>query len=431
METKISDQGNHQKVVVVDVPADEMQPHLESVYRKYQKTIRLEGFRKGKVPLALVKQLYGKQIESEAIEEIVQDLYQEVKEEENIKAVAPAKLEDVNYTEESGLHFKAVVEVVPEFELKRYKDLTIEREVYEVSDDDVAEALEDVRDEMAVMNPIEEAAQEDHFVLADFQEIDPAGVPVIGKKFVDRFFQLSKEAQNKEIAEQLIGVKAGETRRVTIAADHNGQEQAHDEIYEVKVKEVKEKQLPELDDELAKDVGNFQTLDQLKEDIRKRLIRQTEAGARRRLHQALIDEVLKNNLFEIPETMISNYLDVLFESAQRDSNDQLDEEQFKRDYRANAIWNLKWMLVMEKLAEIENIVVTDEDRQAYVHRLSEERRLDEKKLWKSFRSKEAQKRLNDDVLEQKVLDFLEQHAKVRDKKVTRKDLETSRLAEIA
>lgn len=190
MESKVTKKGNFEKVVEVDVPEAELAPHFDSIYKKYQKNVKLQGFRKGKVPLSLIKKLYGDAMKGEAIEEVVQSVLREVRDQENLRLVAPAKLEDINYDPEKGLHFKAVCEVAPDIELKNYRGLSVEREVYEVDDQDVSDALNDVREQMAVMQPVETAAEDGHFVLADLQQVDATGVPIIGKKFKDRYFQI-------------------------------------------------------------------------------------------------------------------------------------------------------------------------------------------------------------------------------------------------
>ncbi len=427
MKSQITNQGNNEKLIEVDLTEKELAPYFDTSYRKYQKNIRLQGFRQGKVPLSLIKKLYGEEIKKEALDEVVKNVFSEVSSKEKLRPVAPAKLEDVNYEPGKGLHIKAVVEVVPEIEIKHYKDISVEREIYQVDEEDVAEALENVREQMAVMQPVENEAVENNYILADLQQVDVTGVPIIGKKFEDRFFQLSVEGNNKEFTEQLLGIKAGEIRRIKIAAIKNGNpKEKKDEIFEVTVKEIKSKQLPELDDDLAKDDGNFETLEELKSDIKEQLLQQSQNNSRKKLRDRIIDEILKQNSFDLPESMITNYLDAIVNSARKENNGNFDEEVIRKEYRPGALWNLKWELVKDKIVDIENIISTDEDKQQYISRMVKERGIDEKQLRKSFKNKKTQDRFEDDVLESKVLDFLENNARIKDKKITRKDIEKSR-----
>ena len=427
MESKVTKKGNFEKVVEVDVPEAELAPHFDSIYKKYQKNVKLQGFRKGKVPLSLIKKLYGDAMKGEAIEEVVQSVLREVRDKENLRLVAPAKLEDINYDPEKGLHFKAVCEVAPDIELKNYRGLSVEREVYEVDDQDVSDALNDVREQMAVMQPVETAAEDGHFVLADLQQVDATGVPIIGKKFKDRYFQIvTNNSNNKDFTEQLIGAKPGDKRRIELDSIDNSNspnKENKKDYFEVRIKEIKSKQVPELDDGLAKDTGKFESLDELKTDLRSKLTKQAQVNARSRLRRSIIDEVLKKNSFDLPESMINNYLDVFVENAKKESKEPFDEEELRNHYRPTAVWNLKWELVKDKLREAENLSVSDEDKDVFISRLAEERDIEEKQVRKSLKDKRAQRQFEEDVIEDKVLNYLEVNAKIKDKKITRKDIE--------
>ena len=428
MKTNVSKEGPNERLIEVEISDEELEPHFETAYRKYQKKVRLEGFRKGKVPIALIKKLYGEAIKQDAIEDVVQSVFAEVSQKEQLRPVAPAKLDDVQYEPGSGLKFRARVEVYPEVELKHYKGLSVEREDYVVDEEDVLDALEDVRESMAVMEPVEEPAREGHFVLADFQQVDAAGIPVIGKKYEDRFFQLTTNGGNQELSEQLLGVKPGEKRRVLLTMDKEDPEGKGpvQEYFEVTVKEVKAKRLPDLDDELAKDTGKFGTLEELKNDIRETLVRRTQENSREHFRHHLIDEVLKQNPIDLPESMVQQYLNALVENAKKESNGEVDDETLRERYRPTAVWHLKWELAKDKIAELESLEVTDEDREKYIARLVAERGVDEKSLRKAMKTKKGRQRFEDEILEMKVLDFLEEHAKIKEKKITRKDLEKRR-----
>ncbi len=427
MESIVTKKGNFEKVVEVDVPEAELAPHFDSIYKKYQKNVKLQGFRKGKVPLSLIKKLYGDAMKGEAIEEVVQSVLREVRDKENLRLVAPAKLEDINYDPEKGLHFKAVCEVAPDIELKNYRGLSVEREVYEVDDQDVSDALNDVREQMAVMQPVETAAEDGHFVLADLQQVDATGLPIIGKKFKDRYFQIvTNNSNNKDFTEQLIGAKPGDKRRIELDSNDNSNspnKENKKDYFEVRIKEIKSKQVPELDDGLAKDTGKFESLDELKTDLRSKLTKQAQVNARSHLRRRIIDEVLKKNSFDLPESMINNYLDVFVENAQKESKEPFDEEELRNHYRPTAVWNLKWELVKDKLREAENLSVSDEDKDVFISRLAEERDIEEKQVRKSLKDKRAQRQFEEDVIEDKVLNYLEVNAKIKDKKITRKDIE--------
>lgn len=427
METKVTKSNNFERLIEVSVPENELTPHFNSALEKYRKNLRLEGFRKGKVPMHLVKKLYGDAIKGQALDDVIQSVFQEVKQKEKLRPIAPAQLDDIDYQPESGLKFKAKVEVVPDIQLKKYKGLSAEKEVYQVDEKDIENAIEELREKNAVMEPVEDEAKQDHYILADLQQVDAGGIPLIGKKYEDRWVHLNDDESN-DFTPQLLGVKAGETRRVELEPVEPQAEQNGKDYFDVLVKEVKLKRVPEIDDELAKDVGDFQTLEDLKKDIREKLEAQSENISKRNLKQKLIDALLKKNDFDLPETMIKNYLEVMVENARHQSAQQqqqqpFDEEAFKNQYRQVASRTIKWELSKGKLVEIESIAVDEADRERFVEQMAKERNVDVKEIKKTLRNKDTAKRVDDDLLEEKVLAYLETNAKIKEKKITRKDIE--------
>lgn len=424
MDIKVKQEDKFKKNLEVTLTKKELQPYLDKIYREYQKKVQLEGFRKGKVPISLIKKMFGSVIEEEAVDKAFDEIYKEVIRKENLKPVAPATLNNYERLPEGGVKFTLSVEVEPEIELKKYKDLTVEKEIYEIDDEDVELALQDIREQMAVMNTIEDGAKENHFIVADFQELDESGVPVIGKKFEDRYVQLKADDFTRELTDQLIGVKPGETRRVKLTVE--GKDNHETKYYNVMVKEVKEKHLPQLDDELAKDLGNFSNLEELKEDLRRRLTEEEERKSRDYLRHAIIDEIIKQNPFDLPEKMVETALNRLYEDSKKQEKQEISREEFNEKMRANVIWNLKWMLIKEKIVELENIQVTDEDINQYLEKIARERNLDVNELKRKTQNPQTLSRVKFDLLEDKVIDFLIQHSKIKERKITKKDLEKAR-----
>jgi trigger factor len=429
LDVKVKESDNWTRVVEVKVPREELEPHFQKAYKEFRKKLSLQGFRKGHVPLSLVKRLYGEGIEAEAIDDIVTDIFKEVRQREGLKVVAPAKVRKLDYGREDGLEFEVEVEVEPEVELREYKGLSVEKEKYIVSEEDVDAALEELREQHGAMVPVEGEAQLGHFVLVDFQKLDESGVPVIGHKYEDRFLQLDEESTGKELTEQLLGVKAGETRVLRLPMqDESGQQRV--EVYSATVREVQQKELPALDDEFAKDVGPYESLEELRAAVRKRLEERFERETEKTLRSRLADEVIKRNPFDLPAGMIEAYLDRLVKAAREDNPNELNEEELREAYRARAVWNLKWALLREKITEAEGLTVTKEDKEAYIKRIAAERRVPERTVRKLYRGPRGQENLETDVLEDKVLDFLREHAKIKERKITRKDIEKAKALEI-
>lgn len=427
MEVKIAEQGKWERSVEVTVPYEELLPKFNDAYVRYKKTIQLEGFRKGKVPVDLIKKVFGQKIEQEVAENSVADYLDEATKSKNVKVFDISKLESLNYNRKDGLQFKALVKIQPEIEQLKYKDLSIEKEIYQVTDDDIKDVIENLREQHATMTNIEGASQRGHYIVADFQQTDSTGVPLVGKKYENRYFQLDSEEADDLFVEQLMGISPGETRHITMPAanpdpDSKTEQQEH---YSISVKEVKEKKLPEIDDELAKDVGSFETLQQLKDSIQKDLEKRVEDSTAQNLSHRIMDEVVKSNPVELPDYMIENYLQAFIENVKKENREKIDEQELHDKYRTDAIWNLKWLLIKDKIIEMENITVDEKEVIDYIEDMAMNAGKNAALIRSQYRDKKKRDQIIHRIEEKKVVDLMLEHAKIAEKIVTHRDRQKS------
>ncbi len=423
MEISIAEQGTWERIVEVTVPYEEMIHKFDEVYLNYKKKIQLEGFRKGKVPIDLIKKLFGVKIEKEVAESSVSDYLEEAVKQKSVKLYDISKLESVNYDRKAGLQFKAIIKIQPQIEVEKYKDLEIEREIYQITDDDIKEVIENLREQHATMTNIEGEAQRGHYIVADVQKTDSTGVPLIGQKFENRYLQLGGEETDEVSVNQLVGVKPGDIRRITVPVSNPdpNSEQGQHEYYSIAVKEVKEKKLPELDDELAKDVGNYDNLEQLKEAIRKNLEKQAAENTRQSLSNRIMDEVVKSNPIELPDYMIKNFLDAFVENVKKENREKIDEQKLREGYRTDAIWNLKWIMIKDKISELENIEVDEKEVIDYIEDMAKKSGTNAALVRSKYRDSKKREQVIRKIQERKVVDLLLDHAKITDKLVTYRD----------
>jgi len=423
LEVNISEQGKWERIVEVAVPYEEMIPKFDESYLKYKKTIQLEGFRKGKVPVDLIKKVFGVKIEKEVAENSVSDYLEEAVKEKNVKLYDISKLESVNYDRTNGLQFKAIIKTQPEVAVEKYKDLEVEREIYQVTDDDIREVVENLREQHATMTNIEGEAQRDHYIVADIQKTDSTGLPLVGQKYENRYFQLGGEEADEEFVEQLLGIKPGDTRQITLPVPNPDpiSEDEQNEYYSINVKEVKKKNLPVLDDELAKDIGGYENLEQLKETIRKDLEIQAEENTKQNLSNRIMDEVIKSNPIELPDYMIEHFLDTVIENMKKENREKVDEQELRERYRTDAIWNLKWILIKEKILELENITVDEKEVFDYIEALARKAGKNATLVRGKYRDSKNREQVMHKLQERKVVDLLVDHAKISDKIVTYQD----------
>ena len=428
MDVKITEEANWRRIVDVTATQDELRPEFEKALKKLKKNLKLEGFRRGKVTMNMVRRLYGQRVEIEAIEDILPSLFAKAARQENLKVVTRASVEDLQYQPGTDLNAKFSVEVEPEFELKKLENFKLEKQIYAVDEEDIQHELERIQESQALWEVTEDAATEKDFVTADLQVVDQSGVPVIGEKFEGETIALSqKSGEVNEFGRQLNGVKAGDVRTIFMTpppqeGDDKPQEQVQ---YEVTIKEVKRRILPTIDDDLAKDLGDYESLDALKEEIRKSISDSVQKRFDDSLERSLIDEIIKNNSFEVPEGMVKSYLDNLIERFKSSNNspEELDEQAVRENYKANAIWSIKWHLIQKQLIEMNNIEVSDDEVQEWVKEFAEKNKVDFKRAWNQTKNDKQQlERLREDLQDKKLMESLLEKQKIKEKKVTRKDL---------
>lgn len=429
MQIAVTEHDNWQRVVEVVATQDELKPEIEKALKQYQKKAKMQGFRQGKVPLPVIKKLYGPAIEFEAVQELLPTLVERASVEKNLQIVSTPKIEQFDYKPGGDLKMSFKVEVEPEIELKKYENFKFERQVYEVGDEDIDFALDNIREEHAVWNVVNEPAMEDDFVLANVQKIDANHVPIIGEKYENQLLALkSNDGNMTEHGRQLIGAAAGDSRRVvmTPSPEPGSDKPVEPQYFQFDVQEVKRKILPAVDDELAKDTGMHESLDELKAALRTRIQEDMQERFDKSLHREIADEIIKNNPINLPPGMIANYLDRVVEVMKHSSEEQnepFDEEAFRENYRPNAVWNLKWQLIRKKLVAEHNIKITDDDIRDWVEKRSQRARQDFQRTWNRIKNDpERMADIRRDLVEERLMDFLTSKQKVKEKKVTRKDL---------
>ncbi|MGP8322211.1 MAG: trigger factor [Methanosarcinaceae archaeon] len=421
MEAKIEAIEAGKKELQITIATSDMEIKFTDAYKKFRKDIAIKGFRKGKVPIGLLKNIFGEKVQEEVIETTVKEALQEAVTENKIHAVSSPTVKDVSYKPETGLVFKAIIEVAPDFESNKYKGFDFEKEIYQIDDSDTDETIERIRNERATINSIDGEVQKGHYVIADVQRVDVSGLPVVGDKLDNKVLHIDDSEENK-YSLPLIGAKAGDKRRLTIGTTVPDKGEKVDEHYEVEVKEIKERILPELNDDFAKTLGDFENFEVFKNRIKENLTHEAKSISLRKFNNLVADELVKNNPLDLPEEMINNYLNVLIEDAKKKSKEELDENTLRDKYRADAIWEIKWTMLKDKIEELESIEIADTDFEDYFKEISASENVDETKLRNQFKTDEAKSRLKEQLREKKILNIVIENSNVIEKNVPYKNL---------
>lgn len=438
MNVQVTESGPWRRTLEIEAPAEDVDKRLDDAYRKYSKTLDLPGFRKGKVPLSVVKRQFGPVIQGEVVQEMVEEFYREASEAEGIQPVSQASIDDIDFEEGKPLVFKASVDIRPEITVETYKDLRVTRPVFGVEDEHVEDQLRYMQEESATEQVVERAADLEDVVFADVEELDEDGSPVADHRSEDQSIRLFKTEDDEptDLAKQLMGIAAGESREITITrpvqdehdhenCDHDDPEhEDHDEepkeetaMFRVTAKEIRERELPELNDELAQSVGGVGTLDELKTQIRNEMQAQSDQMIRQRVEENLIDALIEGNPLEVPDSMTENYLNGMVESYKQEHADhghEIDEDAIRESGRDQAERGVKRFLLLDAVADQENIEVTDEDLDKHLEEMSQRHHIEGPRLRQILGRTEQLDQIESEIKTQKTFDFLIDNANVED-----------------
>lgn len=382
--------------LIVTVDAEAFDAAVNKVYKKNIKKINVPGFRAGKAPRGFVEKYYGAEIfYEEAVNEVYPDALDEaIKEADIVAASHRIDLEVINVGKD-GLEFRAVVPVKPEVTVGEYKGVEAVKVLPPVEDVQIDAEIENMREANSRMVEIEDrAAQNNDIVVIDFDgSVD--GVPFDGGKAEAYELTLGSGTFIPGFEEQIVGHNIDDEFdvNVTFPEEYGAEELAgKDAVFACKLHNIKVKELPELDDEFAKDVSEFDTLDELKADIKKRLEEQAEQKADGEVEDSLIAKVADTLEGDIPDAMIEDRMDNAVEdfayrlqSQGLDLNTYLgymgtDANGFRENFRANAERQVKVRLALEKIAELENIVVGEEELEEEFKTMAEQYKMDIEKV---------------------------------------------------
>lgn len=378
---------NSQVVLQIEVPTEEVTKAIDKAYHKLANQVNMPGFRKGKVPRKILEVRLGKEaILDEAFEIVASKAYADALDEQKLEPVARPKTDVITLKEGEPVVFKVTVTVKPEFALGEYKGLKIEKPAAEVTGEQINQQLEAVRNRNAKMIVVEGAViQKGDFAIIDFEGFVD-GQPFKGGEGNGYPLEVGSGSFIPGFEDQLIGAKAGDEKEVKVnfPDDYFVPELAGKEaVFKVKVNDVKRKELPALDDEFAKDVSEFNTLEEFKADIQNKLKEAAEQKAEREFHNNAVKAAVDNVKVDIPDVMVESRIDNMVEDLDVNLQNRgskvekyleyakMDMKALRDSYREAALINVKTDLVLEAIAKAEEIKVEAEDLEAEIAAMAE------------------------------------------------------------
>jgi len=404
--------------IAVEIPVEEVNRETASLIQKYQKLARIPGFRRGHVPASIIRQRFSEDLKSDVVEALVPRYFRKEADKQGLIPVSQPQVTDLQLKDNEPLRFKASFEVMPEIKVEGYKELRAEKPEVTGTEEEVEQSLNGVREQHATFTSVEGRALAD----GDYAQVSLDGKPKDGEDKPVHMDEVLVEIAGKntmpEFTENLRGASAGDERvfEVTYAQDATEQRLAGKTFtYTVKVQSIKQKTLPELDDQFATQLGEFKTLDEVRQRIREGMESERKHAAEHEAKDKLVAELVKRSEFEVPEALVDRQIDVRLERGLRalaaqgmkaEDIKKMDLNRLRVGQREQALQEVKASLVLDKIAEEEKIEVSDEEIDREIDALATQSKQTPEAIRARLTRDGALDRIRNRIRSEKTLDFL-------------------------
>jgi trigger factor len=408
--------------IAVEIPVEEVTRETNALIQKYQKLARIPGFRRGHVPASVIRQRFSEDLKSDVVEALVPRYFRKEADRQGLIPVSQPQVTDLHLKDNEPLRFKASFEVMPEIKVDGYKELRAEKPEITVSDEEVEQSLNGVREQHATFTAVEGRPLAD----GDYAQVSLDGKPKDGPTdgqdkpvhMDEVLVEIAGKNTMPEFTENLRGASAGDERvfEVTYAQDAQEQRLAGKTFtYTVKVQSIKQKSLPELDDQFATQLGEFKTLDEVRQRIRESMEAERKHTAEHEAKDKLVAELVKRSEFEVPEALVDRQIDVRLERGLRalaaqgmkaEDIKKMDLNRLRVGQREQALQEVKASLVLDKIAEEEKIEVSDAEIDREIDALATQSKQTPEAIRARLTRDGALDRIRNRIRSEKTLDFL-------------------------
>ena len=409
-----------EKILKIDVGSEDIQKEFEEFYRAVAPKAKIPGFRPGKAPKNILELHYKQEARENVLKHLINESYRQALRDKSLEPLGYPEIENVKF-EENVLSYEAKIEIRPKVKLSKYEGLSVKKEIVEVKPEEIEESMTRLRKSFAQHKVVEDRpAQLGDFVIADY-------VCHVEGKEIDRrkddWFELREKEFLTGFSPQIAGMKAGEEKEIKIILPENfGRKDLakKEATFKVKVTEIKNEVLPELNDELAKSAGDYKTLDELKEKISKEILEAKQEEKESEYEKALLDELIKQNKFDLPEGLVARRAEHLFQDTLENYQrrgvpaDKLKEleEQLKKDIALEARRQIHLAFLLDEIAEKHNLSVTEEDLKKKFEWVASRTRQSEEEVEKYYAEhEEGRHSLKDQIRNEKAIEYVKSNAK--------------------
>jgi len=418
------DKDSVKREISVEIPAAEVTRETELQIQRYQKSARLPGFRAGHVPASIIKQRFGDGLKNDVIEALAPKHFRKEAEKQGLIPVSQPRITDLHMHDGEPLRFKATFEVLPEIQVEGYKDLRADKPEIAVTDQEVEDALNNVREQRATYTTVEGRTLAE----GDFAQASMDGKPKDGKDVAeasanpvhmdDVLIEIGGKNTVPEFTQHLTGASAGEERTFDVSYPEDVSDKrlaGKTFVYTVKINGIKQKSLPELNDDFAKELGEFTSLDQVRKQLRENMEAEKKHNTEHAAKDKLVAELVKRNDFEVPESLIDRQIDLRLERGLRalaaqgmkmEDLKKMDMPRLRAGQREQAVNDVKSSLLLERIADLEKIQVSDEEVNREVEALAKQSKQTSEAVHARLTQDGGLDRIRMRIRSEKTLDFL-------------------------
>ena len=423
MKVEINNINDYTREMKLDIPWETLEPNFNITLKKFSKKVKLPGFRPGKIPRDRLMQQFQPNIEAQFMDDNIYKYYLTALQQKEIVPVNQAEISDVHFHFGEHFSFTAKFEVEPDFKLPRFKKnmFQVQQNKFIPDDQDINDAIDQLRRSHARIETVEDGAKEKDFILCDLQKLDDSGVAIIGKKFEKQMLKVGDGSFTDNQKEQLIGLKPGDSVRIALP---DNEDKTITNPYQLKVAKVERENLPAVDDDFLKLINpELGSVDDLRADVLKKINENFEERARQSFERELSDALIEKVGVDTPPSMVENYLNNILEDVKKQNNGEpIEEEKVLETYRPSAERNLKWYLIRKKVISQEQMNIERKDIDVEIENLVSRSPNSEKEIRRFYKKPSNRQRIEDDMVEKKILEYLNQFAKVKEVEVNTKDI---------
>jgi trigger factor len=414
MEIKSNSIDKCKQEVEFEVSYEELSPHFEKAYSKYRNKLSVPGFRKGKVPVSMLKKMYKDVIEQGSLEDVSNEVFRDYLKTNDVHILGEGSLVDMDYEPGILFKFKVTYEVKPEIELKQYKGLEINKTVYPVTDHIIDDEIKYLRSKNCSYEEIDKVEDDETVVTLDVQKLDDTDFPIIGESEKGVKFYLNDEHLNKELKEQIKSFAKGDEKILSVTP----KEGEKPEKYRANTVKIEKIILPELNKEFFDKFykNEVKNEEEFREHVKKDMVKIYDDMSNQELRNNIVNELIKLNDVPVPDVLVENILDsyikdIKSQNPKRELPADFNEEEYKKTRRVDAILQVKWLLIREKILDLEKIEVSEADLQPVIEADAKKYNLPVDKI-KSIYEKNEDVKFR--ILDNKLLDFLIQNSMIKE-----------------